>query len=216
MKDLSRRAAMGLGLITGPATSAAFAQERTKLVPPIIDVAIAVPIYDGIRPITIGPAAITTSSSRIHRTSHCGCGTTTVRKASSTLPSSSPTTKVSSSSAGGGRLGPRTSRSPSNCNLEMYSCRSSRSILTSGHCPGRTRRSGQDGSGCAPFIRSSQQRSAGRKGSGPARSRPGTATTRYATTADSLDCRRSGRVPVGHAFTPLCSTRTGRRPRSRM
>ncbi len=56
MKDLSRRAAMRLGLISGPATSAALAQERTKLVPPIIDVAIAVPIYDGIRPITIGPS----------------------------------------------------------------------------------------------------------------------------------------------------------------
>ena len=56
MKDLSRRAAVGLGLISGPATCAAFGERRTKPVSPIIDVAIAVPIYDGIRPITIGPS----------------------------------------------------------------------------------------------------------------------------------------------------------------
>ena len=55
MRSLSRRALMGLGLISGPAACAAFAQERTtKLAPPVIDVSIAVPIYDGIRPITIG------------------------------------------------------------------------------------------------------------------------------------------------------------------
>jgi hypothetical protein len=56
MKELSRRGAIGLGLLSGSATCAAFAQESIKLVPSIIDVAIAVPIYDGIRPITIGPS----------------------------------------------------------------------------------------------------------------------------------------------------------------
>jgi hypothetical protein len=57
MTGISRRSAIGLGLISVPATCGAFAQEeRTKLVPATIDVAIAVPIYDGIRPITIGPS----------------------------------------------------------------------------------------------------------------------------------------------------------------
>jgi hypothetical protein len=56
MNDVSRRAAIGLGLVSGPVTCAVLAQENMKPVPSVIDVAIALPIYNGIRPITIGPS----------------------------------------------------------------------------------------------------------------------------------------------------------------
>jgi hypothetical protein len=56
MTDLSRRAAIGLALSSGPATRATFGQERSQPVAPVIGIAIAVPIYDGIWPITIGPS----------------------------------------------------------------------------------------------------------------------------------------------------------------
>jgi hypothetical protein len=56
MRDVSRRAAIALGLVSGPVTCAVLAQENAKPTPSVIDIAIALPIYNSIRPITIGPS----------------------------------------------------------------------------------------------------------------------------------------------------------------
>jgi hypothetical protein len=60
MDGLTRRAAIGLGVLSGPAIRATLAQEGPvesrgrRSVPTILEVAIAVPIYGETRPIVIG------------------------------------------------------------------------------------------------------------------------------------------------------------------
>lgn len=55
MDILSRRGAIGLGFLSGPAILAACAEAGAGIGLAGPDVAIAVPVYDGHRPITIGP-----------------------------------------------------------------------------------------------------------------------------------------------------------------
>lgn len=55
MNTLSRRGAMGLGLMAGSALAAAPARAKAGVAPVLPELSIAVPLHDNERPITIGP-----------------------------------------------------------------------------------------------------------------------------------------------------------------
>ena len=114
MGNVSRRAAIGLGLASGPVTRQHLPRRMQSRLPPSSTSRSRSQFTTANARSRLGPAGITTLSSQIDPTNSCGCGTPVVRRANSTSPSRSAKTMAQNSSGAGARSGRRTSRSLSN------------------------------------------------------------------------------------------------------